>query len=110
MMVISCWFIPQGKREIVLPKPMLRSRTRARAMVKEAQNIETKSGLVHEMGVAPKDINKTIYWLNLQEETNNFTIGEFSRINFDAPGFIKQVTSIIKTTQASISTQPLINY
>ena len=54
------------------------------------------------MGIAQKEINETIYWLELLHATDYLTKEEFESINSNAVEIIKLVTSIIKTTKSNI--------
>ena len=55
------------------------------------------------MGIAQKEINETIYWLELLKETDYFTQEQFESINADAVEIIKLITSIIKSVKAHIN-------
>ena len=55
------------------------------------------------MAIAQKEINETLYWLELMHETKYISIGEFESINNDATEIIKLLTSIIKTTKSRIN-------
>lgn len=56
---------------------MLRSGTGVGAMVREAEHAEPKADFKHKMGIAQKEINKTIYWLELLKETDYLTNEQF---------------------------------
>jgi len=55
------------------------------------------------MGIAQKEINETIYWLELMKETDYLTQEQFESINADAIEIIKLITNIIKSTKANIN-------
>lgn len=55
------------------------------------------------MSIAQKEINETIYWLELLKETDYLTDEQFESIMNDAIKIIKLITSIIKTTKANMS-------
>jgi len=96
-------FLDDQKREFVLSKQLLRSGTSVGAMVREAEHAESKNDFKHKMGIAQKEINETIYWLELLKETNYLTNEQFDNIHDDAVEIIKLITSIIKTTKANIN-------
>ena|SRR5690554_948197 len=96
-------FLIEEKKEFVLSKQLLRSGTSVGAMVREAEHAETKKDFIHKMGVAQKEINETIYWLELLNETDYLTQEQFENINKDAIEVIKLVTSIIKSSKANIN-------
>ncbi len=91
------------KKEYVLSKQLLRSGTSVGAMVREAEHSESKADFVHKLAIAQKEINETIYWLELLNATEYLTQKEFESINTDAVEIIKLITSIIKSTKSSIN-------
>lgn len=87
--------------EFVLSKQILRCGTAVGAMVREAEHSESTADFVHKLAIAQKEINETIYWLELLKETNFLSQEQFESINTDAVELIKLLTSIIKTTKAN---------
>ena len=98
-----CKFLCESKNEFVLSKQLLRSGTSVGAMVREAEHAETKNDFKHKMRIAQKEINETIYWLELLKETDYLTQEQFESINIDAIEIIKLITSIIKSVKANIT-------
>lgn len=96
-------FLCEQKKEFVLSKQLLRSGTSVGAMVREAEHAETKNDFKHKMGVAQKEINETIYWLELLKETDYLTAEQFESINKDAIEIIKLVTAILISAKANIN-------
>lgn len=94
-------FLCNEQREFVLSKQLLRSGTSVGAMVREAEHAETRADFKHKMGIAQKEINETIYWLELLKETNYLSTEKFETINADAVEIIKILTSIIKTAKST---------
>ena len=54
------------------------------SMVREAEHAETKPDFKHKMAIAQKEINETIYWLELLKETNYLTKKQFDSIHSNA--------------------------
>jgi len=94
-------YLCNNKKEFVLSKQLLRSGTSVGAMVREAEHAETKADFKHKMGIAQKEINETLYWLELKA-TDYLTTEQFEDINAHAVEIIKIITTIIKTTKANI--------
>src|SRR4051812_341129 len=88
--------------EFVLSKQILRCGTSVGAMVREAEHSESKPDFIHKMAIAQKEINETIYWLELLHYTDFLNKEQFESINSDAVELIKLITSIIKTTKANL--------
>jgi four helix bundle protein len=95
-------FLVDTKKEFVLSKQLLRSGTSVGAMVREAEHAETKPDFIHKMAIAQKEINETIYWLELLAETNFLTKEQFESLISDAEELIKLVTSMLKSTKANL--------
>jgi four helix bundle protein len=96
-------FLCETKKEFVLSKQLLRSGTAVGALVREAEHAESKADFKHKMSIAQKEINESIYWLELLKETDFLTNEQFQSINADAVEIIKLLTSIIKSTKANIN-------
>lgn len=97
-----CQYLSTQKKEFVPFKQLLRSGTSFGAMVREAEHAETKNDFKHKMGIAQKEINETIYWLELLKETDYLTKEQFESHNAGAIEIIKLITAIIKSTKADI--------
>jgi four helix bundle protein len=91
------------KREFVMSKQLLRSGTSVGAVVREAEHAESKVDFKHKLSIAQKEINETIYWLELLNKTNYLIEKQFESINRDAIEIIKILTSIIKSTKSNIT-------
>ena len=87
------------KKEYVLSKQLLRSGTAIGAMVREAEHAETRNDFRHKLSIAQKEINETIYWLDLLKETGYLNNDDFESINADAIEIIKILTSILKAVK-----------
>jgi len=93
-------FLSEEKKEFILSKQILRSGTSVGAMIREAEHAESHNDFKHKMGIAQKEINETIYWLELLVETDYLRSEQFESLNNDALEIIKLITSIIKTAKA----------
>jgi four helix bundle protein len=90
----------EERKEFVLSKQVLRSGTSVGVMVHEAEHSESKADFIHKMAIAQKEINETIYWLELMRETEYLSNAAFESINTDAIELIKILTSSIKTAKS----------
>ena len=68
-------------------------------MVREAEHAESKADFKHKLGIAQKEINESIYWLELLNETDYLTKEQFEQINNDAVEIIKLITAILKSAK-----------
>jgi len=97
-------YLCEMKKEFVLSKQILRSGTSVGAMVREAEHSESIADFIHKMAIAQKEINETIYWLELMMETEYISNNEFENINTNATEIIKMITSSIKTAKSKLTT------
>jgi len=96
-------YLCETKKEYVFSKQLLRSGTAIGALVREAEYAESKNDFIHKLSIAQKEINETIYWLELLNETGYLTAGQYQSINNDAIEIIKLLTSIIKSVKQTIN-------
>ncbi|MFV0387398.1 MAG: four helix bundle protein [Pyrinomonadaceae bacterium] len=96
-------YLYEQEKEFVLSKQLLRSGTSVGAMVREAEHAESKPDFKHKMAIAQKEINETIYWLELLRETNLLSVEQFESMNTDAVEIIKLITAILKSTKHNIN-------
>jgi four helix bundle protein len=93
-------YLTQTKKEFVLSKQTLSSGTAIGALVREAQNAESKNDFIHKLTIAQKECDETIYWLELLVQSNFITIKEFTSINKEAVSLLKMIRSAIITTKS----------
>lgn len=96
-------FLCETKREFVLSKQLLRSGTAVGALIREAEHAESKIDFKHKLSIAQKEINESIYWLELLKETGYLSDEQFQSIHADAVEIIRLLTRIIKTTKSNIN-------
>ncbi|MDD3321171.1 MAG: four helix bundle protein [Paludibacter sp.] len=93
--------LTETKKEFILSKQVLRSGTSVGAMVREAEHAESTVDFIHKMAIAQKEMNETLYWLELLTKTDYLSQEQFDNINNDALEIIKLITSIIKTAKSN---------
>ena len=81
---------------------MLRCGTAVGAMIREAEHAESTSDFIHKLAIAQKEINETLYWIELLKATDYLTEEQFSSINTDAVEILKLLTTILKTQKSKI--------
>jgi hypothetical protein len=96
-------FLRDQKKEYTLSRQLLRSGTSVGAMIREAEYAETKNDFIHKMGIAQKEVNETLYWLELLYETEYLTQEQSNQLTAAATEIIKLITSIIKTTKSNLN-------
>ncbi len=96
-------FLYENKKEFVLSKQLLRSGTSVGAMIYEAEHAETKNDFKHKLSIAQKEINETLYWLELLKETDYLNEEQFDSIHADAIEILKLLITIIKATKSTLN-------
>jgi len=92
-------YLSDEKKEYILSKQILRSGTSIGALVREAQQAESKADFIHKLSIALKEANETDYWIDLLQETNYLSDPQYQSIKNDIVQLLKLLTSIIKTTK-----------
>ncbi|HYD90259.1 MAG TPA: four helix bundle protein [Flavobacterium sp.] len=59
-----CEYLQENKK-FVIANQLLKSGTSIGANIREAQNAESKADFVHKFKIAAKEIEETLYWLDL---------------------------------------------
>jgi four helix bundle protein len=83
------------RKEFVMSKQLLKSGTSIGANVREAQNAESKPDFIHKMGIAQKEADETIYWLDLLKATSFIDETEHNRTTEKAISILKIIRTII---------------
>lgn len=96
-------FLSEEKKEYVLSKQILRSGTSIGANIREADNAESKPDFIHKMGIAQKESDETLYWLELLAETRYISNKEFESISKDAVEIIKLIKRISISAKKTIT-------
>lgn len=92
------------KKEYVLSKQLLRSGTAIGALVREAEQAESKPDFIHKMAIALKEANETEYWVLLLAETDYLNTQESESIISDNKELLKLLISIINSTKRGMNT------
>lgn len=96
-------YLCSDKKEYILSKQLLRSGTAIGALVREAEQAESKADFIHKLAIALKEANETEYWILLLRETDYLTPKESESILNDLKELLKLLTSIIKTTKQKLN-------
>jgi four helix bundle protein len=92
-------YLVETRKEYILSKQLLRSGTSVGAMIREAQNAESKDDFIHKLAIAQKECDETIYWLELLKETNYMELNDFTKAHNDASSILRMIKSAILTTK-----------
>ena len=89
--------------ETILSKQLLRSGTSVAANVREAVNAQSTKDFVHKLSISQKEVNETIFWLDLLKDTNYIDQEKFNKLLDEANQVYKIITSIIITTKKKLN-------
>ncbi len=87
------------KREFVISKQLIRCGTAIGALVREAEQAESRKDFIHKLSISLKEANETEYWLELLHMSDYLNEKEFSSILSDLKQLLKLLTAIIKTSK-----------
>lgn len=93
-------YLTEEKKEYVLSKQLLRSGTAVGALIREADQAESKPDFIHKMAIALKEANETEYWIELLTQSEYINEKSSASILTDLTELLKLLTSIIKTSKA----------
>ena len=102
-------FLIENKKEYVLSKQILRSGTSVGAMIREAQNAESKMDFVHKLAIAQKECDETIYWMELLVQSDYISKEAFESVSAEAEQVLKMIKSAILTTKRNIAIKKIDN-
>lgn len=86
----------EEKREYVLSKQFLRSGTSIGALVREAEQAESKPDFIHKLAIALKEAKETEYWFELLRQSDYLDEKGARSLLSDLLQLIKLLTAIIK--------------
>ena len=62
----------QEDKKFIIANQLLKSGTSIGANIREAQNAESKADFIHKFKIAAKEIEESIYWLELCKFSQNY--------------------------------------
>ncbi|HSY75961.1 MAG TPA: four helix bundle protein [Bacteroidia bacterium] len=95
-------FLCDEKKEFVLSKQLLRSGTAVGAMIREAEQAESKPDFIHKLSIAQKEANETDYWIILLFKSGYLDEKQYNSISADILELNKLLASIIITSKQRI--------
>lgn len=96
-------YLCEEEKEYVLSKQLLRSGTAVGALYRESEYAESKVDFIHKLGIAQKECNESLYWVELLRSTDYISEQAFLSLTEDGEELLKLITSIIKTAKSSIN-------
>jgi four helix bundle protein len=94
-------YLREERKEYVLSKQLLRSGTAIGALVREAEQAESRADFIHKLCIGLKEAHESQYWLELLHQADYLDETGFCSINQDCTELLKLLTAIIKTSKAN---------
>ena len=94
-----CRLLQERDREYVLSRQLLRSGTAIGALIREAEQAESRADFVHKLSIALKEASETAYWLDLLTESGYLDSVHGQSMMADTEELLKILTAIIRTTK-----------
>lgn len=91
--------IVESKKEFILSKQFIRSGTAVGALIREAQNAESKADFIHKLAIAQKECDETIYWLDVLLASDFINQKQHNELASLAHELLKLLRSSILTTK-----------
>ena len=92
-------FLTDVQHEFVLSKQLLRSGTAIGAMVREAEQAESRADFIHKLAIALKEANESAYWLELLNQSGYIDENGYESIYPESVELLKLLTAIIKSSK-----------
>ncbi|TSE10378.1 four helix bundle protein [Aquimarina algiphila] len=96
-------FLVSEKKEYVLSKQLLRSRTAIGALIHEAEFAQSKNDFIHKMSISLKEANESMYWIDLLKDTGYINKKQHEASLQKNKELVAMLVSSIKTSKSSIS-------
>jgi four helix bundle protein len=95
------------KSETVMSKQLLRCGTSIGANISEALAAESSADFIHKLSISQKEINETIFWLELMRRTKYLSYEQTDSMMTDCNELKKMISSIILTTKQNLKPNKL---
>lgn len=97
LIIEYCEILEENKR-FVIANQLLKSGTSIGANIREAQNAESLNDFVHKFKIAAKEIDETMYWLELCQLSKKYPNTEY--LTEKLVNIFKIVNKIISTSKS----------
>ena len=102
-----CQFVSKTHHESGLTRQLLKSGTSIGANIRESNNTESGADFIHKLGIAQKERDETLYWLELMKATGYLTEKEFDSMVKDCHELMKIIRSKILTRKTNLKNEKL---
>jgi four helix bundle protein len=93
-------FLKKQYSEYELLSQLLKAGTAVGALIREAEHAESRKDFSHKLNISLKEINETIYWLELLHVTGYITKRMCDSLIKDGTEILKMLIASVKTTKS----------
>lgn len=93
-------YLKKTHNEFELSLQILRAGTSVGALVREAGHAESRKDFLHKLNIGLKEINESVYWLDLLFATEFINKRMYDSMKTDGEGLLKMLIASIKTTKS----------
>jgi four helix bundle protein len=96
-------YLKRSHNEFELSGQILRAGTSVGALIREAEHAESKKDFLHKLNISLKEINESVYWLDLLFATDFINKRMHNSMKTDGEALLKMLIASIKTTKRNIA-------
>jgi four helix bundle protein len=95
-------FLKKEHKEFILSQQIIRSGTSIGALIRESEHAESIKDFIHKLSISLKEINETLYWLDLLHGTEFLTEKMYESLKQDGEELLKLLIASVKTSKQRI--------
>ena len=94
-------YLKRSHNEFELSAQILRAGTSVGALIREAEHAESRKDFLHKLNIGLKEINESVYWLDLLYATDFINKRMHDSMKTDGEALLKMLIASIKTTKTN---------
>ena len=93
-------YLKKTHHEFELSLQVLRAGTSVGALIREAEHAESRKDFIHKLNIGLKEINESVYWLDLLFATDFINKPMYDSMKTDGETLLRMLIASIKTTRS----------
>ena len=93
-------YLNSNYKEYELSRQIVRAGTSVGSLIREAEHAESRKDFIHKLNIGLKEINESIYWLDLLFATEFINKRMHGSMKADGEAILKMLIASIKTTKS----------
>ncbi len=90
------------KREYILSKQLMRSGTAVGALIREAEQAESKADFIHKLSISLKEANESEYWIELLYQSGFINEATFVLLRNQVGELNRLLIAIIRSSKQNL--------